>query len=159
MADDLKRTVRIVRRSKVSTDDRGRSVWTDPVETAELELVSTTMLKRVLTGDDEARKQQIREAAKGKDGVLAHDPDHDRFEIIDDNDLQSAIEAQQSAGIETRSADVVLEPLKESSDADDEELSLVSTQMLRQMIGIEDDVAAEAPGDPDDDGFDPYNTG
>lgn len=158
MADDLKRTVRIVRRSKVSTDEHGRSVWIDPVESAELELVSTTMLKRVLDSNDEQKKQQIREAAGGKDGLLAHDPDRDQFQIIDDDDLAAALKAQAEAEPETRPADVTLEPVSESSNDEAEELSLVSTQMLRQIIGVDADDDDEST-EPGDSGFDPYNSG
>ena len=159
MADDFKQTVRIVRRSKVSTDDRGRSVWTEPVETAELELVNTQMLKRVLDGDDEQKKQQLRQAAGGKDGMLALDPDKDRFEIIDDDDLKAALDAQAALPAHTRPADVTLEPIRDRDDGDDEELSLVSTQMLRQMIGIDDDADNDDVDESNQAGFDPYNSG
>jgi hypothetical protein len=156
VTDELKQTVRIVRNAKIATDDRGQSVWVDPIETAELELVTTTMLKRVLNSDDERKKQQIREAADGKDGILVHDPDLDRFAIIDDADLHEAIAA--TAGAEsTRAADVTFEAITRRADGDDEELSLVSTQALRRILHIEpeqdDDVGALDEGG----GFDPYN--
>ena len=157
MADELFKTVRIVRRSKVATDDRGRTVWVDPVESAELELVTTTMLTRMLDSDDEQRKQRIREVAEGKDGLLAHDAENDRFEIIDDAELQAAIEASASDAPATRTADVTYEIVAEREDADAEELSLVSTMALRRILQGEN--AGDAP-DPDEDaGFDPYNSG
>ena len=45
MGEDYIPTVRIRRPAKVTTDDRGRTVWADTVETAELELVSTAELQ------------------------------------------------------------------------------------------------------------------
>ena len=42
MAEDYIATVRIRRPAKVTTDDRGRSVWAETIETAQLELVSTS---------------------------------------------------------------------------------------------------------------------
>jgi len=92
ITDELKRTLRILRHPKVSLDDRGRSVWIDPVESAELELVSTVMLERVLKSDDEGRKKKIRAVATGKDGVLAHDRENDSFKIVDDADLMAMLE-------------------------------------------------------------------
>ena len=159
MADELKQTVRIVRGSKVGVDDRGRSVWVGPVEETELELVSTAMLKRVLESDDEAKKQKIRETATGKDGVLAHDPEKDMFEIIDDTDLKEILASEPKGMDAIKAADVTLEPLASRADTDDEELSLVSTQALRRMLDSDD-----KPGDEDstsvpDTGFDPYNSG
>lgn len=160
MSDELKQTVRIVRGSKVGVDERGRSVWVGPVEEAELELVSTAMLKRVLESDDEATKRQIRDTPIDKDGVLAHDPEKDLFQIIDDADLKEIL-ASEPKGMEAiKAADVTIEPLASRADTQDEELSLVSTQALRRMLSTDDessDVADDS--NPDDTGFDPYNTG
>ncbi len=158
VSDELFKTVRIVRRSKVATDDRGRTVWVDPVESAELELVTTTMLTKMLDSDDEQRKQRIQEVAQGKDGLLAHDAENDRFEIIDDADLQAAIEASAGEATPTRGADVTYEVIAEREDAD-EELSLVSTQALRRILHSEDADAADSLSTDDDGGFDPYNRG
>ena len=160
MSDELKKTVRIVRGSKVGVDDRGRSVWVGPVEEVELDLVSTTMLKRVLDSDNEARKQQLRETSEGKDGVLAHDPDKDMFQIIDDTDLQEIL-ANEPTGMDAiKAADVTLEPLASRADTDDEELSLVSTQALRRLLNDDDDGTDDADEiDPGGKGFDPYNSG
>ena len=155
MSDELKQTVRILRRSKVATDDRGRTVWVDPVETVELDLVSTAMLERVLSSDDEESKRKIKEAAAGKDGVLAHDTLNDSFEIVDDADLQAILEAVPSGMDAIKAADVVYEPLAERADTGDE-LSLVSTQALRRILKIDDE-----PLVVDDEfanqGFNPYD--
>ena len=158
MPDDLKQTVRIVRKPKVATDERGHTVWADPVETVELDLVSTTMLKNLLDADDDTTRQRIEKAAEGKDGVLAHDAERDRFEIIDDDDLQAALDSAASAQEPVRPADVVLEPLADSIDDDEEELSLVSTQMLRKMLAGDEPDDNPDSGDEPGDGFDPYNS-
>lgn len=163
MSDKFKQTIRIVRRSKVSVDDRGRNVWGDPIEEAELELVSTAKLRRVLDSADEAKRKQIREAAAGKDGVLAHDPEKDRFEIIDDADLEAALQVANKEADTPRAADAQLVPLSSQADTADEELSLVSTQALRRILDPDNEateateVNDESP--PPDTGFDPYNSG
>ena len=161
MSDELKKTVRIVRKPKVALDEHGHSVWTEPVEAVELDLVSTTMLKQILDSDDKKARQRIEEAAQGKDGVLAHDTQNNRFEIIDDDDLQAALDSAANTPAQARPADVVLAPLSEHINEDEEELSLVSTQMLRQILASDDPEASVDPGGSEDDdgGFDPYNSG
>ena len=158
MSDKLTKTVRILRRSKVTTDERGHTVWTDPVEEAELELVSTTMLKRVLDSGDLEKRKQLEETASGDDGVLAHDPEKDRFEIIDDADLKEILASEPKGMDAIKAADIVYEPPNNDDDGDEEALSLVSTQALRLMLNPgdsatdDDDVTADS-------GFDPYNSG
>ena len=161
MSDELKQTVRIVRKPKVALDEHGHSVWTEPVEAVELDLVSTTMLKKILDSDDRKARQRIEEAAQGKDGVLAHDTQNNQFEIIDDDDLQAALDSASNTPDQTRPADVVLAPLSEQVNEDDEELSLVSTQMLRKILASDDPDTYVDPGDSEDEGggFDPYNSG
>ncbi|MGI9238670.1 MAG: hypothetical protein ACR2QZ_14830 [Woeseiaceae bacterium] len=154
MSDDLKRTTRVVQKPKVRTDDRGRTVWDDTIKTANLELVSTQMLQQLIDSDDEATTNHLQEVSKGKDGVLAHDADKGRFEIISDEELQHILDgtdaeynAQKAASIEV--------PLAESVAENEEELELVSTQMLRQILSPED--FSELDDDPEASGFDPYN--
>ena len=136
MSDKLKQTIRI-KRAKVETDDRGRTVWSGPVEEAELELVSTAMLQKIIADDEGANRERLNAVAQDKDGVLARNVDTDQYEIIDDYELQGA-----------------------------DELSLVSTQALRRILRKDTNPAAgETSGndDSDDDdpgsgGFDPYNS-
>ena len=154
MADPLKQTVRIQRKPKVKTDDLGHSVWDESVQTTELELVSTMMLKQILESDDEKARRRIEKAAHGKEGVLARDAGSNRFEIIDDDDLQAAIDSAANTPDNAQPTEVARPPLSERVDQDDEELSLVSTQRLRQMLDIEDPTQAG-----DDVGSDPYNSG
>lgn len=159
MSEELKQTVRLVRRGKVRTDDRGRSVWAEPVEDVELELVSTQMLKNMLVSGDDERKERLRVAAEARDGVLAQNVQSGSFEIIDDDDLDAALKSVADDSGPGRVADVVYEPVAGSTPYADEELSLVSTQMLRRILGEEEDDGEQDPGAVEaEQGFDPYNS-
>lgn len=161
MSKPLTQTVRILKPSKISVDDRGRSVWSGPVEETEFELVSTMMLRQLLDTKDQEQKKRLAAAASGKEGVLAQNLTSGTFEIIDDDDLKAALDSADSAPKAIRAADVTDEPLMARADTGDEELSLVSTQALRRMLGQQDD---EDTGEHEDaapkmpaGGFDPYN--
>ncbi len=147
-------------RRKVATDEHGKSVWVDTVNTARFELVTTQELRAILASDDESNRRAIEDAARSEsDGVLARDTQTGVFQIIDDTDLQAILAADAPAS--RPPADVMLEPLRPDADAPD--LALVSTQALRKIVG------RPAESDPADDdlemlddpggGFDPYNSG
>lgn len=166
MTDRLKRTVKIPKPTKVKTDDRGRTVWVDTVETAEFELMSTVMLKRIIDSDDESSKDKLRTAASAKEGILARDIKTDRFAVLDDDELRKVLE--NDATTAKRPADVTFEPAYSMDGSDDglsddeEELSLVSTQKLRRMLGQEcDDSDKDEIEDElqvtSSQSFDPYN--
>ncbi len=148
MNDKLNQTQRILRSSKVATDDRGRTVWVDTVETASLELMSTQMLKKVIDSNDAEAKDRLRKIAEGENGLVARDIDKGRFEVINDEELQQILDGTDGEpGVE-----------EGGSAADEGELELVSTQMLRIALNVQDD--EEAPGEePAGGGFDPYNNG
>lgn len=154
MSDDLKKTTRIVRKPKVHTDERGRTVWDDTIKTANLELVSTQMLKQIIDGDDEAATSDLQAVSLGKEGVLARDAEKGGFEIISDEELEHILNGTE-AEYNAKRAALVEEPLAETA-AEEEEFELVSTQMLRQILSpddfgvLDEDNSAET-------GFDPYN--
>lgn len=154
MSDDLKKTTRIVRKPKVRTDDRGHTVWDDTIKTANLELVSTQMLQQLIDSDDHTTKTGLKEASQGKDGVLAHDPEENRFEIISDEELQHILDGTEAEYASKRAA-AIEEPLVETV-AEEGELELVSTQMLRQILSPEDFNELDGDGSSPS-GFDPYN--
>jgi hypothetical protein len=163
MAEDYIPTVRIRRPAKVTTDDRGRTVWADTVETAELELVSTAELQKILasTGEDtrDAIQSIIREE---EEGVLARDPATGLFEIISDADLQAILENTNDLPKTRRAADVTLEAVTRQ-EGDEGELSLVSTQVLRKILGKDSAKGAspamdKLPRAKGGGGFDPYNS-
>jgi len=160
VSDDLKQTIRIQRGEKVGIDDQGHSVWTKPVESLELELVNTVMLKKILDSDDDEKKQRIKSLAGEGEGVLAKNPESQDFEIISDEELAMALEASDHEPEFSRPADVVLEPV--ASEVGEEELSLVSTQVLRKMLLHDDDDSSVEPElDEQDDsgGYNPYDSG
>jgi len=154
MNDDLKKTTRIVQRPKVRTDERGHAVWDDTIKTANLELVSTQMLQQLIESDDGSTTTQLKEVSQGKDGVLAHDADAGRFEIISDEELQHILDGTD-AEYRAKRASLVDEPLVEKV-SEEQELELVSTQMLRQILSPEDFSELDEDGSPAG-GFDPYN--
>ncbi|MEX2125359.1 MAG: hypothetical protein WD795_15810 [Woeseia sp.] len=175
MADDYVATVRIRRPGKVTTDERGRSVWAETIETAELELVSTSELQKILAATDDDTRSAIERVVTGEaQGVLARDPATGLFEIISDADLQAILDSNHDlpkTARTTRPPDVTLEPASSKAAKAGEELSLVSTQVLRKILGKEKPKTAKPAtpgksGKPSTDksrdksgGFDPYNSG
>ncbi len=155
MSDDLKQTIRLVRKNKCITDDRGRTVWNVPIENTELELVSTERLEEMIKADGKRAKERIARVAQKKDGILAHNPAVDRFQIIDDDDLMAALDS--AADVSEREVSLASDdaPTFDDSDNDEEELSLVSTQMLKQLLDVDVDTEDDAP--PTESGFNPYD--
>ncbi|MEQ8206085.1 MAG: hypothetical protein RIA65_07915 [Woeseia sp.] len=158
-------TVKIQRpgdlKKKVTVDDRGRSVWTDTIETCNFELISTQVLKKLIKDDEQQRDAVSELAATNPNGYLAKDSSTGLFRIIDDADLQSLLDSNASPEPPARAADVVLEPSL-SLEEEDDDLSLVSTQALRKILDIPDTSPKKASPKPVKDklgGFDPYNTG
>jgi hypothetical protein len=158
MSDDPTKTVRIKRTSKVMQDDRGHNVWVGRVEAAELELVSTMALQQVLkSGGGEVRTEIRKLARSHKDGVLARDTATGHYRIVSEAELKS-FAAAGSAGTSrpqsqpTRTADVTGAPISAKALRAADELSLVSTQILRKVV------KASGGKDPSG-GFDPYNKG
>jgi hypothetical protein len=154
-------------RRKVQVDERGRSVWTDPVETAEFELVSTQTLQTLLQSADADRLGEFERIARDSDkGFLARDCATGHFRVIDESMLQAIFEHRDEKAPSRRGPEPTPEPVAPQAD-DDQELALVSTQALRKILD-----ESEAPGSKpkksrpgekfsrdEAGGFDPYNTG
>ncbi len=157
MSDRESKKVLVKRPGRISTDGRGRSVWADPVESAELELVSTQMLKTILTSRDKADRKAIEKVAStSAEGILARSPESGKFEIIDDDELQAILDVNQDLPKLSRPADATLEPLRDYAD---DELSLVSSQALRKVISDDiEDSANDADAEADTAGFNPYDS-
>lgn len=140
MSEDFTRTVRIKRPSRVAPDERGRNVWVGKVETVELELVSTTALKKILSSADGKTQVEIRELAKsGKEGVLARDTATGHYQIVSEAELKAVAEADRAppprgGDRPKRDATVVAAPLTDKTRLAAAELSLVSTQILRKVV-------------------------
>lgn len=137
----------------------GRSGRPRPAEKVELELVTTQALNLLLASRNEIEKKAIEDIANtGEQGVLARDPQAGKFEIIDDADLQAILEDNDDLPKISRPSDATLVPLNESSGSAEHELSLVSTQALRQALGKppQDDTEPETP--QRNASYDPYNS-
>ena len=70
MSDKLNTTARIQRPAKLESDGRGRSVWAEPVGTAEFKLLYTVELRKILKDED-------------VDEPVAEEPDHAGFDPYD----------------------------------------------------------------------------
>ncbi len=156
MSETASKKVLVKRPAKIASDGHGRSVWVDPIDSAELELVSTQMLKVMLSSRDDAERKAIEEAADtSANGVLARDPANGQFEIIEEDELQAILNENQGLPEMSRPSDATLEPIRDY--VDDDHLSLVSTQALRKVLSG-DDVDEPEPAVNEPTGFDPYNT-
>lgn len=160
MGDEKTVKIRVPQPSKIKSDGSGRSVWAEPVDTAEFELVSTQMLRKMLDSNDAVERKAIEEVADADEpGVLARHAEKGTFEIIDDTDLQAILDSDPGLPKVRRPSDVTLAPLAEDAESVADELSLVSTQALRKVLGksAEDAPDAKVELDPGG-GFDPYNS-
>jgi len=160
MTKDHSKTVQIRKIDKVAPDLRGRSVWLGKVEPVELELVSTTALEKILKTEGGETRSEIRKLAAGrKNGVLARDAATGHFRILSDADLRKATPAPPGEAPErgvTTGA-----PLTDTARRKAEELSLVSTQILRKVVKSEvpaETAKPKAAGKKDKfGGFNPYD--
>ena len=161
MTQDYVKTVVIRKPKKVTTDDRGRTVWVGKIESVELELISTTTLETILKSDDGKTQVEIRRLVKGKiDGVLAKDTATGAFQIVSNEDLKAALEQPGGQPTAVRVADVTAPPLTDKSQQAAGELSLVSTQVLRKVLKPDGKVEYEKLKTGKKDrfgGFNPYD--
>jgi hypothetical protein len=158
MAKDYEKTVRIQRPAKVKQDERGRNVWVGEVESVELELVSTTALEKILKSDNGRTRSEIRKLVAGrKDGVLARDTATGLFQIVSDADLGTALDAVKPRDRTQRRAEVTADPISEKARQAGDELSLVSTQILRKLLKPVDKAEPKIGRKDKFGGFDPYD--
>ena len=157
------KTVRIRKVEKVAPDMRGRSVWLGKVEPVELELVSTTALEKILKTEGNRTRAEIHKLAAGrKNGILARDAATGHFRILSDADLKQAAAAPPGEGPK-RGGVVTGAPLTETVRKKADELSLVSTQVLRKVVkpdgNAEIEPAKAKPAAKKDKfgGFNPYD--
>ena len=148
----------LVRRASQSA--AGEEIAQEPAETGEsdeLELISTQMLKQILSSSDEDSRSAIEEAARTDvDGVLARHTETGYYEIIDNDELQTILDGNDDLPTLSRPSDPTLEPLHDYVESDN--LSLVSTQALRHVFGDEDKVEEVEPDkEVNVRGFNPYD--
>ncbi|MCH8301672.1 MAG: hypothetical protein IH912_02870 [Proteobacteria bacterium] len=155
MSDDKSVRVLVRRPSKIKADGQVRSVPADSTENAVLELVSTQILKQILSSNDAKNRKAVEEAAKTTvEGVLARDPATGYFEIIEDDELQTIVDSGQDLPKLSRPEDVTVQPLHDY--ADNEHLSLVSLQALRRVLADDDEEQESEAAEVDAGGFNPY---
>ncbi|MEN7342152.1 MAG: hypothetical protein AAAFM81_04385 [Pseudomonadota bacterium] len=152
MDDDLTSTIRITRKPTVITDDVGGQVWMDSVKSAEFEILSTMRLKVMLDEDPELAREQLKQAASAGDGLIARNVDDNTLNVMPDDTLRAAL--NNTPG----------DYESEQTPSDLDELTLVSTQMLRVVlekpeltpkeVSEELELIAEQESMG---GFDPYN--
>ena len=143
---DHTKTVQIRKVDKVAPDHRGRSVWLGKVEPVELELVSTTALEKILKTGGGGTRSEIRKLAAGrKNGLLARDTATGHFRILSDADLRKAATTPPPGDGPKRSGIVAAAPLTESARRKADELSLVSTQILRKVVKPGDEAGNGKP--------------
>jgi len=159
MDDELDKTIRIQRNRNVGTDSRGHSVWTKPIAPVELELVSTMMLEQILEDSDEQDTQRIRQLAETGEGYLARDTTSKEFELIRDDELEAALQEASRDASDLTPSTWALERV-DDNEAEEQELSLVSTQVLRRMLNPDaPEETEDAPGRDDSGGYNPYDRG
>lgn len=126
-------------------------------DSAELELISTQMLKQILSSSDKKNAKAIEDAADTDvEGVLARDTATGYFEIIDDDELQAILDVNDDLPTLSRPSDPTLEPLHDYVES--ENLSLVSTQALRHVFGDEEKAEElEQEVEANIRGFNPYD--
>jgi hypothetical protein len=136
-------------------DDRAAEVRSD--QSAELELVSTQMLKQILASNDRTNRTAIEEVSGSNiEGVLARDMATGYFEIIDNDELQAILDQNEDLPKFTRPSDPTIEPLHDYVDSD--HLSLVSTQALRRVFRDDEKGEKAEPGkEVNIRGFNPYD--
>ena len=155
-SDDYPPTVKLRRPARVSTDDRGRTVWVGEIEETELELMSTGELKLALSAADAVQRESIKALAdKTKQGVVVRNCATGLFDVISESELRAAIDRDgESPSVASRLG----ESRVPSSDDEGRELTLVSTQALRRMLHPDEDGPDDNATERDH-GFDPYDRG
>ncbi len=137
-------------RSKIAADGDDRAV-----ESTEVELVSTQMLKQILSSNDPENRKAIEKAAKSAgDGVLARNPATGYFEIIDDDELREILDSGQDLPKLSRPSDVTAEPLHDYADND--HLSMVDTEALRRVLDNDEKEEDAEPAEVEAGEFNPY---
>ena len=126
---------------------------TDRDSDTELELVSTQMLKQILSSRDTADAKAVEDAANtASEGVLARHARSGIYEIIDEQEFEMLLDDCEELPELRRPADVTLRPLCDY--AENNHFSLVSSRALRRALGDDDESGAD--GEPGVAGFDPY---
>ena len=129
-----------------------KSGATEPKTDTELELVSTQMLKRILTSRDRQDVRAVEDAARtATEGVLVRNSADRRYEILDEEEFDRLVEGHPDLPNLQKPADLTASPLRDY--AADNDFSLVSSKALRRALGAHEDDTATGEQQPE---FDPY---
>ena len=135
--------------------------------TGEVALVSKQMLRKLLASSDPSARRQIDQIAKsaattGNNGVLAQDCRTGRFKVLKQHDLEAILQSENNASGQRHAARTIAQsptsgprvkrsaaPLPQigaepATVAD--ELELINTQMLQQLLVDNDGGKSEAAG-------------
>jgi len=124
-----------------------------PGRETELELVSTQMLKQILSSRNTSDAKAVEDAANtASEGVLARHATSGIYEIIDEEEFESLLGKCDELPELRRPADVTLRPLCDYAEKN--HFSLVSSRALRRALGGDEESAAD--GEPGVAGFDPF---
>jgi hypothetical protein len=140
-----KKSARVVVRRPSQANERhlDAAYASKTAKDAELELISTQMLKQILSSSNDEDRNAIRDAAdSAPEGVLARDTSTGIFEMVTEADLQTILKENDDLPKMSRPADVTANPLHDYADS--ESLSLVSAQALRNVF--DDDEMVEEVG-------------
>jgi hypothetical protein len=129
-------------------------------EAIELELVSTQALNLTLASQDKMERMAIEDVAEmNEPGVLARNPQSGSYQIIDDDDLQAILDDNRDLPKIRQPSDITLEPAHPTPSDTAGELSLVSTQALRKVLGKSEVENLDGNTEQIMENFDPYNSG
>ncbi len=158
---DPTKIVRIHKIDKVAPDHRGRSVWLGKIEPVELELVSTTALEKILKTERRRNAQRDPEARRRPQEWPARARHGDRpLPHPFRPDLRNAAKAPPPGDGPKRSGAVTAASLTKTTRMKADELSLVSTQILRKVVKPDEAEAGKSRQGPRKDksgGFNPYD--
>ena len=106
-------------------------------EVDELELVSTQMLKQILSSRNREEAHAVESAARtASEGVLVRHPSGS-YEIIDDEEFSRLTDGRSGLPELSRPADVTSKPFYDYEEND--HFSLVSSRALRRAISVKED--------------------
>jgi hypothetical protein len=144
---------------KVAPDERRHPVRAGELQTSDFELMNTRTVEALIRGGDaHLREEMGRLAEQDGEGVLALDRQTGHYRVLETESLDALmnrpVEGQESVAVGGRNIDEI-EP--ETDEAGDDELQLVSTQLLRQILGKDVTAADEVGEDEEATGSNPYD--
>jgi hypothetical protein len=121
---------------------RTKSLQPNAKSEMDLELVSTQMLKQILSSRDKSDAKAVEDAANtASEGVLARHAESGSYEIIDEAEFETLLGIQENLPELRRPADVTMRPLCDYAEKN--HFSLVSSKALRRALGDDPESAGD----------------